>query len=332
MGPSGPSRRAGGGDPPRSGRGGRSRVRSDRGSASSPTARLVRVGRSRRRGACSGPPDTARRSAHDEAGPARPRRCALTLSRLTSDVAGRPVADLFPDWPQYATRLRDAVTGSNAEELAIRAGPKHGLIWRSRPTAGTRVYWLWRSRCRVDAVHRAPDRHRLGGRRDASAIRRGGPRASTRPGRSSGIASKGTVDDLAEEAVRTRETSGQVHRAASVLNRCSPTTRSTPVRSRSPRVSTAWTPIDLWAAAGMTPPKVDPGARRRLRRVVRDDAHLTGEQRARQRPGSRRVAVAAAGASAFSPGGWGSGCRRRVSRPSGCPRVPRGGRQGASVG
>jgi len=53
------------------------------------------------------------------------------------------VAALYPDWPQYAARIRDAVTGLPAEELALRAGPQHAPIWAlAAHVAGTRVYWL----------------------------------------------------------------------------------------------------------------------------------------------------------------------------------------------
>ena len=54
-----------------------------------------------------------------------------------------PVAILYPDWPQYAARLRDGVAGLTDEQLAIRAGPDHGAIWQlAAHCAGTRVYWL----------------------------------------------------------------------------------------------------------------------------------------------------------------------------------------------
>jgi uncharacterized damage-inducible protein DinB len=50
---------------------------------------------------------------------------------------------LFPDWPQYAQRLRDGVVGLSAEQLALRAGPEHGTLWQlAAHAAGTRVYWL----------------------------------------------------------------------------------------------------------------------------------------------------------------------------------------------
>jgi uncharacterized damage-inducible protein DinB len=53
------------------------------------------------------------------------------------------VAALYPDWPQYNSRLRDAVARLDAEQLAIRAGPEHGTIWQlAAHCAGTRIFWL----------------------------------------------------------------------------------------------------------------------------------------------------------------------------------------------
>lgn len=55
----------------------------------------------------------------------------------------RPVASLYPDWPQYAGRIRDAVKDLSPDDLALRAGPEHGAIWAlAAHVAGTRVYWL----------------------------------------------------------------------------------------------------------------------------------------------------------------------------------------------
>jgi uncharacterized damage-inducible protein DinB len=52
-------------------------------------------------------------------------------------------AYVYPDWPQYAQRLRDAVADLKADQLAIRAGPEHGTIWQlAAHCAGTRVFWL----------------------------------------------------------------------------------------------------------------------------------------------------------------------------------------------
>lgn len=53
------------------------------------------------------------------------------------------VAAVYPDWPQYAQRLRDAVADLNADQLALRAGPEHGTIWQlAAHCAGTRIFWL----------------------------------------------------------------------------------------------------------------------------------------------------------------------------------------------
>ena len=54
-----------------------------------------------------------------------------------------PVATLFPDWPQYARRLREGVAGLNADRLGLRAGPDHDPIWAlAAHVAGARAYWL----------------------------------------------------------------------------------------------------------------------------------------------------------------------------------------------
>src|SRR5438093_12421753 len=54
-----------------------------------------------------------------------------------------PVASLYPDWPQYAARIRDAVKHLTDDQLALRAGPEHAPIWAlAAHVAGTRVYWL----------------------------------------------------------------------------------------------------------------------------------------------------------------------------------------------
>lgn len=53
------------------------------------------------------------------------------------------VATLYPDWPTYAARIRDAVCNLTADELALRAGPGHGAIWAlAAHLAGSRTYWL----------------------------------------------------------------------------------------------------------------------------------------------------------------------------------------------
>jgi uncharacterized damage-inducible protein DinB len=53
------------------------------------------------------------------------------------------IASLFPDWPQYNGRIRDAVVHLRAEQLGLRAGPGHAPIWAlAAHVAGTRTYWL----------------------------------------------------------------------------------------------------------------------------------------------------------------------------------------------
>jgi uncharacterized damage-inducible protein DinB len=55
----------------------------------------------------------------------------------------RPVASVYPDWPQYAARIRDAVRDLTADQLALRAGPEHAPIWAlAAHVAGARVFWL----------------------------------------------------------------------------------------------------------------------------------------------------------------------------------------------
>ena len=55
----------------------------------------------------------------------------------------RPVAELYPDWPQYATRLRAGVSDLTDEQLALRVGPEHATIWQlAAHVAGARTYWV----------------------------------------------------------------------------------------------------------------------------------------------------------------------------------------------
>lgn len=58
-------------------------------------------------------------------------------------MTDRSIASIYPDWPQYATRLRDAVKDLSPDQLALRAGPEHGRIWAlAAHTAGSRAYWI----------------------------------------------------------------------------------------------------------------------------------------------------------------------------------------------
>ncbi|HKY52042.1 MAG TPA: DinB family protein [Candidatus Limnocylindria bacterium] len=53
------------------------------------------------------------------------------------------VAGLFRQWPQYNSRLVEAIRPLTDEQLALRAGPHHSPIWAlAAHTAGGRVYWL----------------------------------------------------------------------------------------------------------------------------------------------------------------------------------------------
>ncbi|HYC07445.1 MAG TPA: DinB family protein [Candidatus Binatia bacterium] len=55
----------------------------------------------------------------------------------------RPLASVYPEWAQHAARLRGAVAGLSADELALRAGPDHAAIWLlAAHVASARVYWL----------------------------------------------------------------------------------------------------------------------------------------------------------------------------------------------
>lgn len=61
----------------------------------------------------------------------------------TPRPSATPSATLFPDWPQYARRLRDGVAGLTTDQLALRAGPDHDPIWAlAAHIAGARTYWL----------------------------------------------------------------------------------------------------------------------------------------------------------------------------------------------
>ena len=55
----------------------------------------------------------------------------------------RPLAIVYPDWAQHASRIREAVAGLSPDELALRAGPEHSPIWLlAAHVASTRIYWL----------------------------------------------------------------------------------------------------------------------------------------------------------------------------------------------
>jgi hypothetical protein len=54
-----------------------------------------------------------------------------------------PATVLYPDWPRYNARLRDAVAGLGPEALAWRAGPDNAPLWAlAAHAAGARAFWL----------------------------------------------------------------------------------------------------------------------------------------------------------------------------------------------
>jgi uncharacterized damage-inducible protein DinB len=163
------------------------------------------------------------------------------------------VADLFPDWPQYATRLRDAVVHLDADGLAIRAGPEHGPIWAlAAHTAGARVYWL----CGVfeqPGADRTPFTDPLSGLgwEDEPDHPRSGEELAWALDTTWDVVrdclDRWTVDDLGQTAVRVIGDARQVHSRASVLNRV-----FTHDAFHAGEISQllglhGLTPIDLWA-------------------------------------------------------------------------------------
>ena len=135
----------------------------------------------------------------------------------------RSAALLYPDWPQYAARLRDAVRGLSADALALRVGPDHTPIWAlAAHVAGARVYWL----CGVFGEPGAELTPFTGGdvgwEDDESHPRSGDELASALDSSWDVVRScleRWSVDDLDRTAVRVRGDVRQVHSRASVLNR-----------------------------------------------------------------------------------------------------------------
>ena len=135
------------------------------------------------------------------------------------------IATLYPDWPQYATRIRDAVKDLGAESLAIRAGPEHGPIWAlAAHLAGTRVYWL----CGVfeqPGAERTPFTDPLSGigwEDDLDHPRSGGELAWALDSSWEVIRDcleRWSVGDLELSAVRSYGGVTRVHTRGSVLNR-----------------------------------------------------------------------------------------------------------------
>ena len=135
-------------------------------------------------------------------------------------------AFVYPDWPQYATRLRDAVAGLNTEQLALRAGPEHGAIWQlAAHCAGTRVFWLcgifgetgaettpWKSPL-TDEGWEDDETHPRSGQELASAL-------DSTWALVAGVLGRWSIEDLVLTATRPRpDGSLAIHSRASVLNR-----------------------------------------------------------------------------------------------------------------
>ena len=137
----------------------------------------------------------------------------------------RSVAELYPDWPQHAARLRDGVRMLTDEQLGLRAGPGHAPIWAlAAHVAGSRVYWL----CGVLAepgAERTPFPRPLtddGWEDDEHHPRSGEELAGALDSTFDVVGSclgRWTVEDLGRTAVRTYQGISVEHSRASVLNR-----------------------------------------------------------------------------------------------------------------
>jgi uncharacterized damage-inducible protein DinB len=135
------------------------------------------------------------------------------------------VATLYPDWPQHAQRIRDAVAGLSAEQLARAAAPDHDPIWAlAAHVAGTRVYWL----CGVFGEPGAegtpiPDPLTGEGWEDDLAHPRSADELAWALDTSyeviRAVLDRWAVDDLGLTAERHWADTVQVHTRASVLNR-----------------------------------------------------------------------------------------------------------------
>jgi hypothetical protein len=137
-----------------------------------------------------------------------------------------PLASLYPDWPQHAARIRDAVSDLNADQLALRAGPMHAPVWAlAAHLAGTRVYWL----CGVLGEPGAgstpfPSPLTDPGWEDDESHSRSGDELAWALDTSwevvRGCLERWFADDLGTTATRVRDDGiRQVHTRASVLNR-----------------------------------------------------------------------------------------------------------------
>lgn len=137
----------------------------------------------------------------------------------------RSVASIYPDWPQYAARIRSAVKDLTPDQLALRAGRGHAPIWAlAAHLAGSRVYWL----CGVfdePGAEQTPFIEPLTGwgwEDDETHPRSGDELAWALDSTWDVVRScleRWSVDDLARTADRAREGVIQRHSRASVLNR-----------------------------------------------------------------------------------------------------------------
>ena len=135
------------------------------------------------------------------------------------------VSTLYPDWPQYDGRLRDAVRTLTAAQLAIRAGPDHDPIWAlAAHVAGARAYWL----CGVfgePGAERTPFTEPATGLgwEDEPSHPRSGEELDWALESTFAIVrdclARWTVDDLGRTADRTFRAVTVTHTRASVLNR-----------------------------------------------------------------------------------------------------------------
>ena len=135
------------------------------------------------------------------------------------------LASVYPDWPQYAARVRGAVKDLTADQLALRAGPEHAPIWAlAAHLAGTRVYWL----CGVfeqPGAERTPFTTPLTGvgwEDDPDHPRSGEELAWALDSSWEVVGDcleRWSVDDLDRTANRMRDAVPQSHTRASVLNR-----------------------------------------------------------------------------------------------------------------